>query len=226
MKSPIKTRLVKSERTTGLTKLTICTAVMLSLAFTANLSAAPTFVLDADTPATGSGLVSTPLFLAPYGTITFVGGEILNVISDPDLIAAGATGGIFDIRGPMDNPVGDQTAELFFDFDVSSLTFIYGGNDGNIKIEAQDALGNWVDKFEQADTTNGWPAGPITLSGSGIRSLYWTDTYVTPLGLKMDLAALDNIVVTVSSVIPSPGAVVLAGIGVSFVGWLRKRKIV
>jgi len=219
MKSLIKTCLVKSESIVSLTKSTICTAVILSLAFTANSFAVPSFTLDADTPATGSLLASQPL-VTPYGDITF-SGQIYIGSSDPDFIAVGASGGTFDILGPHDNPAGDQTAELFFDFDVSSLTFIYGGNDGSILIKARDALGNSLDSFYQGDTWDDEPAGPITLSGSGIRSLYWEDTVS-----GMDYAALDNIAVTVSAIIPSPSAFVLAGIGVSFAGWLRRFRIV
>jgi len=221
MKSSIKTCSVKSERTTGLTKLTICTAVMLSLAFTANLSAGPTttFTLDADTPATGSNLVTTPLSTA-YGNITFIG-ELKPADWDVDLIAAGASGDAFDILNPT-APSNAQTAELFFGFDVLSLAFVYGGNLGEIRIEARDEYGTVIDSFYQADTGDGQPAGPIFLldDGSGIRSLYWEDKVP-----DMSYAALDNIAVTVG-IIPSPGAVVLAGIGVSFVGWLRKRKMV
>jgi len=214
MKSLIKTRLVR------LNKATICAAVVLSLAFTANSFAVPTlttFLLDANTPATGSLLVSQDL-TTPFGDISFVG-EIKVGVGDPDFAAVGASGGTFDILGPNDDPA--QTAELFFDFDVTSLEFIYGGNNGDILIEARDKDGGVVDSFYQDDTDDGEAAGPIILSGTGIRSLYWTDT-VSFTGY----APLDNIEVTVGAVIPSPSAVILAGIGVSFVGWLRKRKIV
>ncbi len=216
MKSSIKTCLAESERIVSLTKFTFCTAVILILGFTANLSAVPTIFLDADTLDTGSDLVNTPL-MTPYGTITF-SGQIYLDSSDPDFIDVGASGGTFDILGPHDNPVGDQTAELFFDFDVISIEFIYGGNDGSIKIEARDYLDNAVDSFFQGDTWDDEPAGPITLYGPGICSLYWEDTVPGE-----DHAALDNITITL---IPSPSAVVLAGIGVSFVGWLRRRKVV
>lgn len=211
MKSSIKTCLAESKRITGSAKLTICIAVILCLTFTANLSAGPTIFLDADTPATGSNLDTTPL-TTPYGDITFVG-EFKSGSSDTEFTAAGAGGNTFNIIEP-----GSLTAELFFDFDVISLEFIYGGNIGDIKIEARDEYGVVVDDFYQASTYGGQPAGPITLSGSGIRSLYWTDTQSS-----IGYAALDNITLTV---IPSPGAVVLAGIGVSFVGWLRRRRIV
>jgi hypothetical protein len=234
MKSPIKTCLVKSERTTGLTKLTICTAVILSLAFTANLSAGPTttsFTLDG-----GEAWGGTPpgdmTLAAPYGlgNITF-SGEIWEAKGDldPEMVTAGSLGNSFDILGPHDIIGGDRTAEMFFDFDVLSIDFIYGGNYGTIMIEARDIYGNMVAKLDTQDTGASQPATLLSpLSGSSaIRSLYWIDDFIIPSsGAKVqNYAVLDNIEVTVA-VIPSPSAFVLAGIGVSFVGWLRKRKIV
>jgi hypothetical protein len=203
MKSSIKTSLVKHKRPASLTKSTICTAVILSLVFTANSFAVLTTIfLDADTAATGSLLGSQPL-VTPYGDITFVG-EIVIGVYDPEFETAGASGNTFDILGPDDTPPGDRTAELFFDFDVISLEFIYGGNDGDINIEARDELGNMVDSFSQGSTGFLQSAGPITLSGSGIRSLYWTDTVP-----EQDYAPLDNITLT----IPGPATIFLLGFG-------------
>ena len=70
MKSSIKTCLVKLERMISLTKFTICIVVILSIVFTANVSAS--LILDADTPAGGGNLLNEPL-VTPYGTITFEG---------------------------------------------------------------------------------------------------------------------------------------------------------
>lgn len=225
MKSSIKTCSVKSKRATGSTKLIICTAVILSLAFTSNSFAVPTLLttLTGDTVDGGSALGSGGTLVTSNGNITFVGEfEVAN--GDPDLVAAGASGNAFNILDPGTTP-GGQTAELFFSFDVLSLTFVYGGNSGEIRIQARDKDGGVVDDFYQASTYISQPAGPVTLSGSGIRSLYWEDTLSTA-GKLNDYAALDNIEVFVDSVIPLPSAVVLAGIGVSFVGWLKKRKII
>jgi len=72
MKSLIKTCLVKHKRIASLTKSTICTAVILSLAFTANSFAVPTTILlDADTPDTGS-LLGTTLLVTAYGATIFL----------------------------------------------------------------------------------------------------------------------------------------------------------
>jgi len=165
--------------------------------------------LDADTAATGSLLMTQPLVTA-YGNITF-DGQIRDRDGDPDFNAAGALGDVFDIDDTT------QQAELFFDFDVLSATFIYGGNQGNISIEARDEFGAIVDSFFQASTADGELAGPITLSGSGIRSLFWEDT-----AANMQFAPLDNITITA---VPVPGAGLLGLLGLSVAGAkLRKRR--
>jgi hypothetical protein len=197
--------------------ITICIAVGLCLSVATTSFGAPTVFLDADTPATGSLLGTQPL-VTPYGTITLVYGQIRDRDNDLEFNAAGASGNVFDILGPGDSPPGDQHAELSFDFDVLSVMFIYGGNEGSILVEARDASSTVLDSFYQAYTDEGQPAGPVTLSGLGIRSLYWKDTVS-----GMSFAALDNI--TLTTIIPAPGAIALGSIGVAFVGWLRRRRI-
>ncbi|MEZ6015801.1 MAG: hypothetical protein R3F49_11845 [Planctomycetota bacterium] len=151
-----------------------------ALALSSAISTAQTQVyLDADTPATGSLLQTQPLLTA-LGTIRFVG-EV-RATSDPELAAAGSVGNVFDINAP------NSDAELFFDFDVAAITFIYGGNTGGILLEARDAAGAVVDSFYQADTNAGQPAGPETLMGAGIRSLYWVDP-------GFSFAAIDNVTI-------------------------------
>ena len=141
----------------------------------------PHIVLDADTVGTGSTIDSVPLHTR-FGTINAVGTVEIRDTADPDLAAAGSVGDVFDI---INAP--SSKAEIFFDFDVESITFVYGGNWGGIVVEARDAGGAAVDSFVQTDTSDEEPAGPQTLSGSGIRSLHWED----PQGGSF--APLDNI---------------------------------
>ena len=124
--------------------------------------------LDADTPATGSLLQTQPLVTA-FGTISFVG-EVRTSTADPDMPPAGASGDGLDINN---TPVSDAT--LSFDFDVTSITFIYGGNAGVADIEARDIDALTVASFFQQSTGGGQPVGPVTLAGDGIRSLFWKD---------------------------------------------------
>jgi len=149
--------------------------VYLATSATGSLAVIPTYLVDGDS--------HTLPWVVANGTISF-DGEISDDGGDPDFISAGASGNTFnvDIR---------DWAELSFDFDVDSVQFIYGGNAGNITVEARDIGGAVIDSLYQARTMNGYPAGPVTLSGSGIRSLHWKTT-----SSLNHFAALDNILLT------------------------------
>lgn len=160
--------------------------------------------LDGDTVATGSNLVTTPL-VTPLGTITFRG-SFVTFTSDTDFVSAGASGNQFNIDGT-------ETAAMSFDFDVDSVSFIYGGNQGVFDIEARDILGNVVDSFYQASTDAGQPAGPITLTGAGIRSLFWQDP-------GYSYAAIDNVTI---SAVPEPSTWLLVGTALLVMGFSIRR---
>ncbi len=190
----------------------ICIAVGISLTLATTSFALPTtYLVD--------GSQAMPWSVTD-GTISFVGQ--INIENDPEFQAAGAGGNVFDI----DNT--SNWAELSFDFDVDSARFIYGGNDGDITVEARDSVGAVITSFYQASTGSGQSAGPVTLSGTGIRSLYWSDSL-----MANNYAALDNILLTLPEEeepgpgpgwIPAPGAILLGSIGVGLVGWLRRRR--
>ncbi|MBA7567234.1 hypothetical protein ES708_08943 [subsurface metagenome] len=194
--------------------ITICIAVGISLTLATTSFAVPTsYLVDGDS--------HTLPWVVADGTITF-DGQISLDGGDIAFINAGASGNTFDI------PDDRGWAELSFDFDVDSAEFIYGGQLGNITVQARDSVGAVITSFFQADTYLGQPAGPVTLYGTGIRSLYWFDT-----GLHNKFAALDNILLTLPGLlepihppgwIPAPGAVLLSSIGVGLVGWLRRSR--
>jgi hypothetical protein len=150
------------------------------------------YLLDADTPTTGSNLATTPL-TTPFGTITFAGDIIALGAGDPEFNAAGASGNVFDIE--FNTP-----AQLLFSFDVSAITFIYGGNVGVFNAQARDVNGVIVSTFFQASTDVGQPAGPITMTGPGIRRLTWSDP-------MRSFCAIDNVRIDVA--VPEPGGVTL-----------------
>lgn len=186
-------------------KLAFCLAASLSV-FTAS---AAIISLDFETPATGSDLGTSPL-VTSEGTVTFTG-EFRDAGSDPDFIAAGAAGNALDIDD------GLSAATLAFDFDVLSISFIYGGNIGSILVEARDIGGVVIDSFFQASTDDGQPAGPITLSGTGIRSLYWEDPGNT-------YAPLDNLEITTADAsVPEPSTWLLLSAGLGFLALKRRR---
>lgn len=163
--------------------------------------------LDADSASSGLNLGTTPL-ITSYGTISF-SGEITALV-DPEFTAAGASGNNFDIVG--------GGATLSFDFDISSFEFIFGGNIGEFSIIAADIFNNTIDSFYQPSTNTGEFAGPLTLSGAGIRSIFWNDT-------QGNFAPIDNITITTTSV-PEPSSIILLGLGLAGLGFSRKIRAV
>jgi hypothetical protein len=161
--------------------------------------------LDMDSVLTGSNL-DTASLVTSAGTISF-SGEITTT-TDPDFSLAGASGNNLDIVSGI--------ATLSFDFDVSTFEFIFGGNSGVFNIVARDMLNNTVDSFFQASTSNGELAGPVTLSGTGIRSIVWTDP-------GNNYAAIDNITITTNPV-PTPATLALLALGLAGLGWSRRKK--
>lgn len=186
-------------------------ALGLLLTCMGGMASATQITLDADSAATGSLLQSTPLTTS-LGTITFTG-EIRDRDGDPEFTAAGASGDVFDIGGTS----GGSWAALTFSFDVSSISFIYGGNGGGINLLARDQFGATLDSFYQASTESE-PAGPVTLEGLGIRSLYWEDP-------GWSFAALDNIEITAGAApVPEPATMLLFGIGLAGLAGARLRR--
>ena len=85
-----------------------------------------------------------------------------------------------------------MTPSIFeFDFDVSSVGFVHGGNSGDIAAKVRDGDGLLLGSLYQAGTFDDEPAGPATLGGPGIRKLLWFET-------AGSFAPLDNIVFTTS----------------------------
>lgn len=193
-------------------KIRFVISVFASLLFLlAGPSQATIITLDADTAATGANLDTTPL-LTSAGTITFSGR--ISSYTDPDFTAAGASGNNFNIAGSS----GSETpGVLTFGFDVSSLDFIFGGNGGTADFQALDINGNVVDSYSQASTGTGAFAGPISLTGTGIRSLVWWDSPT------WNFLGIDNLTITTD--VPEPTPMLLLAIGLIGLGLTRLRRI-
>jgi len=151
-----------------------------------------TVTLDADTIATGIALDTAPLSTG-LGNVNFEG-EILSNCNALGTFGAPASGACFDIL------VANVDAVLSFGFDVSFASFVYGGDSGTFEIEARDSVGAVIDSFVRP-TATGATGGPITLAGTGIRSLTWRDSTTGYV-----LAPIDNIAVTgtIASAVPLP----------------------
>lgn len=179
----------------------------LGLLFVSSQTFAASIFLDADTVATGSELNVSPLMTA-FGQINFAG-EIRATTSDDDFVAAGSLGNVFDIDNATDE------AEFLFGFDVSSISFIFGGNSGVFNVFAFDISNNIVDSL-LTTTGDGDSAGPITLVGNGIRRLLIQDP-------GNNFAAIDNVNIEVSAV-PLPAAAWLFGSALlGFIGFTKRR---
>ena len=167
-------------------------------------------VLDFDSVATGSDIVNNPLVTAE-GTITAssTGGNLY--------VTSGASGGFTGNGLRFDETVDGQYAQLAFDYDVSSVQFLYAGFlSGYFTAQALDASFNIVDSFFDGDTNNDTPGGPIVLSGSNIRYFRFFDG---PGGASF--AGVDDLVIT--SAVPEPSTVVLFTLGLLGLGFMHRR---
>ena len=206
----------------------LCIAVGLSLTLAAPSFAAFTLNVDPTSLSDGLYLAGSPgIISTPYGDISYVG-QIRNS-GDQDL-----AGKVFDVQD-WDDPDprnASLTFDFIFPFEVTDVTFSYGGNADSIIVEAWDSSSTLLDSFSGV-TDDGDPIGPETLSaglGNSIYKLTWKDPVGSNSQIKYDLASLNGLslegieAIPAPEPIPAPGAVLLGSIGVGFVSWLRRRR--
>jgi hypothetical protein len=107
----------------------------------------------------------------------------------------------------------DEFAQLAFDFDVTSISFLYAGLvTGVFTAQALDASLSVVDSFFDADTATDLPGGLVTLSGTGIRYFRFGDF---PAG--QSVAVVDDIAITHtdSTAVPEPTLLLLLSTGLA-----------
>jgi hypothetical protein len=124
-------------------------------------------------------------------------------------------------------PVGEpKTAFLYdglFNFEGAYLTAAWN-NGLNIDVKGYLGVTELYSTTVQVDTT-----GPTWFNFNnytGIDKLVFTSYGGTNAGLDGtgQHCVIDNFTYNKSNVIPAPGAILLGGIGVSIVGWLRRRR--
>jgi len=167
-----------------------------------------TVILDFDSATTGSDIIASPLVTADgtitasasNGTLSYLGG-------------GGFRGNGFRFAESTDGGF----AQLAFDYDVTSVTFLFAGFlSGVFTGEVLDAAFNVIDTFFDDDTSNDRPGGPIMLSGADIRYFRFSDS---PGGLSF--AGVDDITIEAATV-SEPST--LALFALALIGFMVSRK--
>ncbi|MDH5180915.1 MAG: PEP-CTERM sorting domain-containing protein [Gammaproteobacteria bacterium] len=169
-------------------------------------------VLDFDSLATGSDITNNPLVTAD-GTITS------SATSGNLYITSGAGGGMTGNALRFDETVDGGYAQLAFNYDVGSISFLYAGFlSGYFNAQILDSSFNVIDSFFDGNTNDDLPGGPVVLSGSNIRYFRFFDG---PGGASF--AGVDDLVITAAGV-PEPTTLALLGLGLFGVAFSRKKK--
>lgn len=170
-------------------------------------------VLDFDSNATGADIINNPLVTAD-GTIT------ASATDGSIFLGNGAVVGLSGDHLRFDETTEGGYGQLAFDYDVSSISFMFSGLiDGAFTAQVLDAAFNVVDSFFDSNTNDDRPGGPILLSGSNIRYFRFFDG---PGGGA--LAGVDDLIVTAANNVPEPSGLALLCLGLIGFGLSRRKK--
>jgi len=185
--------------------VTVCFAILASTTVYAQ-----TFIIDFETPATGSNIVADGSLVTPLGTVTLVqdtpGDASINGFGPfPDDLPIETYGNRLIEAG------SDGAVWLVFDFPVTEVSFNLGGDGGGFLAEILDSGDAVLDSISTASLPgSGLAPGPHTFTNNQISALRFEDPVA---GAAIDNVEISSDVIGTESVpvpaISSWGLVVL-----------------